>query len=163
MDRDELRGLLNNIRNERFMAKIIDEVDKAARNLKIKWFDFLEAEILKFHGIKPMLNVVPPKKRILLNDFFDEAHELGNKGAFDHRDNPQMFKDYCDPFSDKRDMYLDEMKPQQRKVIAMMNEDMNSFKRKGNRSINTSGIEDALDNVIRVQAREREKGSDTTE
>ena len=160
MDRDELRRMLNNLRNERFMSKIIDDVSKAARAAgNMGWFDFIESEILKHHGIAPKLNVVPPTKRILLDPFFDEAYKYHLLGAFKHRDDPEMFEAYCSPMSDKRGKYLDEMTTGQRKVIAMMNEDIIAAKkRQRQRSSDPNNIEDALNSAIRKKL--REEGSD---
>jgi hypothetical protein len=153
MDRDELRALLNNLRNERFMSKIIDDVSKTARAAKLGWFDFIEAEILKYHGIAPKLNVVPPAKRILVDSFLDEAYNYHLLGAFRHRDNPELFEAYCSPFSDKRGKYLDEMTIGQRKVFAMMNEDIIAMK-KQQRGQGKSMIEDALNDAIRKKINE---------
>ena len=161
MDRDELRAVLNNIRNERFMSKIIDDVAKAARAAgNMGWFDFLEMEILKHHGIAPKLNVVPPTKRILVDDFLDEAYKYHLLGAFKHRDDPEMFEAYCHPMSDKRGRYLDEMTTGQRKVFSMMNEDIIAAKkRQRQRGGESSTIEDALNDAVRKSI--NEKGSDT--
>ena len=160
MDRDELRALLNNLRNERFMSKIIDDVSKAARAGNMGWFDFIESEILKYHGVTPKLNVVPPTKRILLDPLFDEAYKYFLLGAFNHRDDPSMFEAYCSPYSDKRGKYLDEMTVGQKHVISMMNEDIIAAKKVQRAQGKSMMIEDALNDAVRKSV--RETGKDTT-
>ena len=113
MDRNELRAKLNNLRNERFMSKIIDDVFKAGRAVGIDgWFDFIESEILKHYEVKPKLSIVT--KRILLDPFLDEAYECTQTPGFAYRMDPQMFEDFCHPFSDKRGKYFDELSDKQR-------------------------------------------------
>ena len=158
MDRNELRAKLNNLRNERFMSKIIDDVSKAGRVAGIDgWFDFIESEILKHHEVKPKLSIVT--KRVLLDPFLDEAYECTKAPGFAYRMDPQMFEDFCHPFSDKRGKYLDELSDKQRTIVTMMHEDVSKYKRLIKQGQST--IEAALDNVIRKRA--SEKGSDTPE
>lgn len=164
MDRNELRKLLNNLPNERHMSKLVDEVARAQRVAGIDgWLDFIEMEILKHHEVIPKLSVVPPKKRLLLDLFFDEAYEYALQGAFKHRDDPDMFMAYCSPFSDKRGRYLDEMTSGQRTVIAMMNEDIMAHKKRNRqRAEKQDTIDDALDNAIKERMRDRETGGDSS-
>lgn len=96
---------------------------------------------------KPKLNVVPPKKRIPLGPLLEEGWEWGNKGAFDHRDNPDRMIEFCSPYSRKRNMYLDEMSVSQNNIIEMIHEDVSRAKAKVNKR--TSTIEDALDESIK--------------
>jgi hypothetical protein len=166
MEWDELKRLLDKLEDTRRPSVVIDAITEAKDNLRLSFGDFIRMIILKDAGIAPKLNVVPPKKRVLLDEFLDEAYEYGEKGAFNHRDDPEMFIAYCSPYSDKRGMYLDELTKGQRTVIAMMNEDIMAYKKRGERGSqpNQSDIEEALNSVIRKKAKERrEKSNDTTE
>lgn len=112
---------------------------------------------------------VPPTQRKLLDPLLRRAYIAGKAGAFNHRNNATMFMQYCDEYSDKYGMYLDEMQPQQRKVIAMMSEDTIAYEMKQNRPLTPSAapdlpyedgtIERALNEAIEKKV--NEKGSDT--
>jgi hypothetical protein len=161
MEWDELKPLLDRLEDTATPREVIGLIKKAK---KAAHFDggfsaYIRIIIAKDLGVQPKLNVVPPKKRTLLDPFLDIAYEYGLKGAFDHRDNPDLFMEYCSPFSDKRGKYLDEMSDKQKHVFSMMDKDIMVFKRKGKQEPNT--IEDALNDTIRKRINETSK--DTSE
>ena len=161
MDWSELKGLLDRLEDTRRPAEVTDAIRKAKREAHFDggFCAYIKMVVLKDAGVQPKLNVVPPTKRVLLDPFFDLAYECALKGAFNHRDDPEMFMAYCSPFSDKRGKYLDEMTGPQRKVIAMMNEDMLAMKKKERQQLEPNTIEDALNNTIRKTV--SETGKDT--
>jgi len=93
---------------------------------------------------KPKLNVVPPKKRVPLGPLLEEGWEWGHKGAFDHRDDPQKFIEFCSPYSSKRNKYLDEMSEHQSNMIEMIHEDVSRAKARVKKKISKATVEEAM-------------------
>ena len=164
MEWNELIPLLDRLEDTKRPGEVTSAITKAKKDMHFigGYAAFIRMVILKDAGVQPKLGVVPFAKRILLDQFLDEAYKYHLLGAFNHRDNPELFEAYCSPFSTKRGKYLDEMTTKQREVIEMMDEDIRAHKRKERKQLPTdqgqSFIEDALNNAIRKRV--NEEGSD---